>query len=43
MLKVPDAANLALEEPVTLEEIYQAINKRKPHKALDMTAYDWNS
>ena len=33
MLKVPDAANLALEEPVTLEDIYQAIKTRKPHKA----------
>jgi len=30
---VPDAANLALEEPITLEEIYQAIKTGKPHKA----------
>jgi len=30
---VPDAANLALEEPVTLEEIYHAIKTWKPHKA----------
>jgi len=30
---VPDAANLALEEPVTLEEIYQAIKTEKDHKA----------
>jgi len=30
---VPDAANLALEEPVTLEEIYQAIKTGNPHKA----------
>jgi len=30
---VPDAANLALEEPVTLEEIYQVIKTWKPHKA----------
>ena len=30
---VPDAANLALEEPITLEEIYQAIKTEKPHKA----------
>jgi len=29
---VPDAANLALEEPVTLEEIYQAIKTGKPYK-----------
>jgi len=31
--KVPDAANLALEEPVTLEEIYQATKTGKPRKA----------
>jgi len=30
---VPDVANLALEEPVTLEEIYQAITTGQPHKA----------
>ena len=30
---IPDAANLALEEPVTLDEIYQAIKAGKPHKA----------
>jgi len=30
---IPDAANLALEEPVALEEIYQAIKTGKPHKA----------
>jgi hypothetical protein len=27
---VPEAANLALEEPVTLEEIYQAIKQGNP-------------
>jgi len=30
---VPDAANLALEEPVMLEEIHHAIQIGKPHKA----------
>jgi hypothetical protein len=30
---VPDAANLALEKPVTLEEIYHAIETWNPHKA----------
>jgi hypothetical protein len=30
---VPDAANLALEEPVTLEETYQAIKRGKSNKA----------
>jgi len=30
---VPDLANLALEEPVTLEEIYHAIQTGKAHKA----------
>ena len=30
---VPDTKNLALEEPVTLEEIYEAIKTGKPHKA----------
>jgi len=33
LLTVPDAANLALEEPVTLEEIYQAVKTGKLHKA----------
>ena len=28
---VPDAANLALEETVTLEEIYHEIKTGKPH------------
>jgi len=36
---VPDSANLALEEPVTLEEIYQAIKTGNPHKPRDMTGY----
>ena len=30
---VPEEANLALEEPITLEEIYQAIKTGKPHNA----------
>ena len=30
---VPDAANLVLKEPVTLEGIYQAIKRGKPHNA----------
>jgi len=30
---IPDTANLALEEPVALEEIYEAIKTGKPHKA----------
>ena len=33
MATVPDAANLALEERITLEEIYEAIKTGKPHKA----------
>jgi hypothetical protein len=33
MSTVPDAANLALEEPIMLEEIYHAIKTGKPHKA----------
>jgi hypothetical protein len=33
MSTIPDTANIALEEPVTMEEIYQAIKTGKPHKA----------
>ena len=33
MSTVPDSANLALEEPVTLEEIYHTIQTEKPHKS----------
>jgi len=32
MSTVPDAENLALEESVTLEEIYQAIKTGKPQQ-----------
>jgi len=39
---VPDAASLALEELVMLEEIYHVIKTGKPHEAL-MMAYAWNS
>jgi hypothetical protein len=34
---IPDAANLALEEPITLEEIHHAIKTGKPHTAPGMT------
>jgi len=33
LLTVSDAANLPLEELVTLEEIHHVIQKGKPHKA----------
>ena len=33
MSTVPDPANLALEEPVTLEEIYHTIQTEKHHKS----------
>jgi hypothetical protein len=33
MSTVPDAANLALDKPITLEEIYHDIKTGKPHKA----------
>jgi hypothetical protein len=34
MPALPDAANLALEEPITLEEIHHSIETGKLHKAL---------
>jgi hypothetical protein len=36
---IPDVANLALEEPVTLEEISREIKRGKPNKA---PGYDWH-
>ena len=39
----PDVANLALEEPIKLEEIYQEITTVKPIRPLDLTGYVRNS
>jgi hypothetical protein len=33
MLMIPDAANLALEEPITLGELHHVIKTGKPHKS----------
>jgi hypothetical protein len=41
--KVPDAANLALAEPVTLEEIFQAIKSGKLKRPLAAMLYATNS
>jgi hypothetical protein len=39
----PPAANVALEEPINMDELLQAIKKGKTRKGRAVMGYAWNS